>query len=211
MRLKNGLLYGILDSEVIKKNNLNIYNLAEKLAAYGVDILQFRFKNLNDFSAFSIAQKLAKIVHKKKRIFIVNDRIDIAYFSGADGVHLGSDDLPISFARKFLGERKIIGKTIHSKREFDKARKEDVNYLSLGPAFKTNTKPNLRPWNIKEIKKLLKKTKRIVFIIGGIDLNNFDLLLNQGVKNIAVCRGLILSKNLKNTVKAYKKCLKKVS
>jgi thiamine-phosphate pyrophosphorylase len=208
MHLREGLLYGILDSEVIKLNGLDIYDLGDRLSRYGVDILQFRFKNISDKLAFNIAQELAKIIHKRRKIFVVNDRVDIAYFSGADGVHLGSDDLDVFWARKLLGKKRIIGKTVHSEEEFKKAKKESVDYLSLGPVFKTEGKPDLALWSLEDIKDLLKKTKKVIFAIGGINLDNLGLILSQGLKNIAVCRGLILSKNLKSTIRAYKESLK---
>jgi len=214
---KNGLLYVILDKEVTDKAKINIFLLAEKLAYFGVDIFQLRAKGLNDKKYLSLATELSKIIRKRKKLFIVNDRADIAYLSEASGLHLGKSDISVYQARKIIGKEAIIGKTIHSPEELENlntqepARRSRVDYISFGPAFKTKTKPNLKPLTSKKLKILIEKSKKLIFAIGGINQYNIDSLLGSGIKNIAICRGIILAKNLKTTISNYKKCLKKVS
>jgi thiamine-phosphate pyrophosphorylase len=204
-------IYVILDTEVISKANLDIFRLTEKLTSYGVDVFQLRAKNICDKELLSIATKLAKIIHKRKRIFIVNDRADIAYLSGAHGLHLGKDDISPKEARKLLGRNKIIGKTTHSQKELNVFKREPLDYLSFGPVFKTKTKPALGALKKRELKNMLKNVNKPVFVIGGISLGNINRLGSLGIKNIAVCRDIILSKNYKNTIEEFKKCLKKLS
>ena len=211
MHLKNGLLYAILDNEVIKKYDLDILRLATGLSISGVDLFQFRFKQLSDAAALAIAKKLSKIIHKRKKIFIVNDRVDIAYLSGADGVHLGKGDIPSYSARVILGKRKMIGRTVHSAGEFAQFVKEPIDYISLGPVFKTKTKPHLVPWRIESIKRLLPKTRKLAFVIGGINVHNVSSLLINHIKNIAVCRGILLARKPKESAKSLKQCIKEVS
>ena len=187
---------------------MDIYELAEKLSSQEIDFFQFRFKNLSDKEAVEISLKLSKILHKRKKVFIINDRPDVALISNADGVHLGEKDLPVNLVRKILKNKKIIGRTIHSYTEFLQVKKEKINYLSVGPIFSTQLKPNLTPISRKEIKKILKETRKPVFAIGGINLKNLEKVLNMGFKNIALCRGLILSKNLKKVTKSFKEKLK---
>ncbi|MCD6228777.1 MAG: thiamine phosphate synthase [Candidatus Omnitrophica bacterium] len=208
---RNGLLYVILDKEVIEQKQLDMFSLAERLLNYGVDILQFRFKNLSDNLALRIAQKLSKIVHKRRAVFLVNDRVDIAYLSEANGVHLGKDDIPPRKARKILGKKKIIGKSVHSLEEFNQFKNEPVDYLSFGPIFGSSIKPFLPPWDGALLKKVIEKVKKKYFVIGGINLRNVNLVVGMGIRNIAVCRGLILSKDLRKTVSGFKRCLKEVS
>ena len=214
---KNGLLYVILDKKVIDTAGINIFSLADKLAHFGVDIFQLRAKGISDKEYLSIAVKLSKIIRKRKKLFIVNDRADIAHLSKASGLHLGKSDISLSQARKIVGKQAIIGKTIHSLEELNKLndrkhrQKGRLDYTSFGPAFKTKTKPNLRPLTSKELKALISKGKKLMFAIGGINQYNVESLLESGIRNIAICRGIILAKDLKTRVKEYKKCLKRAS
>ena len=214
---KNGLLYVILDKEVIDKAGINIFSLADKLARFGVDIFQLRVKGISDKEYLSIAVKLSRIIRKRRKLFIVNDRADIAYLSEASGVHLGESDISISQAREIVGKLAIIGKTIHSLEELerlkDKERRREgkVDYISFGPAFKTKTKPSLRPLTSIKLKTLIGKSKKLMFAIGGINQYNIESLLESGIRNIAICRGIILAKNLETRVKEYKECLKRAS
>lgn len=196
---------------MIKKNELDIISLADKLSAYGTDILQFRFQSLTDQEAIATAIKLAKVIHKRKKIFIVNNRADIAYLSNADGIHLGKNDISPNQVRKILGKKSIIGKTVHSLAELKCFQNQKIDYISIGPTFKTKTKPALKPLKKSQFRKILRYTKKSVFAIGGINMYNIGPLLELGITNVCMCQALILSKNLKSTVKEFKQCLKKVS
>jgi len=214
---KNGLLYVILDKEVIDKAGVNIFSLADKLAHFGVDIFQLRAKGISDKEYLPLALRLSKIIRRRKKLFIVNDRADIALLSKASGLHLGESDISPKQARKIVGKKAIIGKTIHSLKELKKLNdqegrgKSKVDYTSFGPVFKTETKPHLRPLPFKKLRALISKNKKLMFAIGGINQYNIESLLETGIKNVALCRGIILAKNLKTSVKEYKKCLKKAS
>ena len=185
--------------------------MADKLSRYGTDILQFRFQSLPDKKALSIATKLSQVIHKRKKLFIVNNRVDIAYLCGADGLHVGRNDISPSAARKILGNNSIIGKTTHSLTELKSFQNQDVDYISMGPVFKTKTKPELSPLKKIQFRKMLSSVHKSMFAIGGITLYNIGSLLELGIKNVCVCRALILNKDLKLTVEEFKQCLKRVS
>ena len=211
---KNGLLYVILDKEVIDEAGNDIFSMADKLAHYGADLLQLRAKNIADKKFLFLAKQLSKIIRRRKKLFIVNDRADIAYLAQASGLHLGEEDISAQEARKLLGKKVLIGRTIHYQEELKNIQTE-IDYISLGPAFKTKTKPGLAPLTLKKTKALISKSKeknkKLIFAIGGINLYNVESLLESGVKNVAVCRDILEAKNLKTAVKEYKKCLKKIS
>ncbi|MCM8823481.1 MAG: thiamine phosphate synthase [Candidatus Omnitrophica bacterium] len=209
--LKKSLLYTILDKEVIDRYSLDIFALATKISKSCTDIIQFRFKNISDRLTLDISLKLSGIIHKYKKIFIVNDRVDIAYLSNADGLHLGKDDIDISQARKILGKEKIIGKTVHSKEELVRFSKEDTDYLSIGPVFKTEMKQSLKPLGTIKLKNWIKLiNNKPLFAIGGINLDNLNPLVKIGISKICVCRAIILSNDILNTVKEFKRCLRQV-
>jgi len=100
----------------------------------GATIVQLREKTLS-LSAFFKKALLVRKMIPEDLLFIVNDRVDIAVASGADGVHLGQDDLPISAARKVLGDHKIIGASTHSVEQAQQAEREGADYVAIGPVF----------------------------------------------------------------------------
>lgn len=207
-----GEIYVILDTQVINQARLDIFEISNKLAFCGVDFFQLRGKDLCDSKALLIARKLAKIIQRRNKLFIVNDRVDIAYLCGADGVHLGKDDISVSAARYILGRKKIIGKTVHTPKELLCFQKEDVNYVSIGPVFKTKTKPQGQALiESRRLNAMVQNAKKDFFVIGGIDLNNIMELKGRGIKNIAVCRSILFSSNYKNTVSRFKQCLQEIS
>lgn len=208
-----GLLYTILDTKIIEEADRNIYSLADQLAYYGVNIFQLRAKDISDKILLQLSLELRKIIHRRRKLFIVNDRADIAYLSGADGLHLGCRDITPLKAREILNKNSIVGRTIHSLNELQLFSKERIDYFSIGPVFKTDIKPTLPPLSFKKLKFLIHKANKLnkpVFAIGGINLDNVKSLVDIGIRNVAVCKGIILADNLKKTVREYKRCLEKV-
>ena len=211
MSKRSNLLYAILDTEVTIPHKIDIYAKADELAKYGVDYFQLRAENVEDGLYLKMAQKLRKILKKRKKVFIVNDRADIAYLSQADGLHLGETDIPVNDARKIIGKKKIIGKTCHSSRDTIRFQKEAVDYTSVGPLFKTPTKPLLNAIVPQEVRKMVSAAKKTIFAIGGINLYNMDSFAAYGITNIALCRALLLAPDPKSVIERVKRCLQKVS
>ncbi|MFH1772329.1 MAG: thiamine phosphate synthase [Candidatus Omnitrophota bacterium] len=210
MNLDNSI-YAIIDTEVLGNNLGIILKSLSKLLCYGVEIFQFRAKGLDDKDLIFFSRKMHRLIRAKKRIFIINDRCDIAILSKADGVHLGSCDIPAVDARKILGPKSIIGKTIHSLKEYRISKSEPLDYLSFGPVFKTETKPMLKLISRFAVKQITKTTKKTTFAIGGINQYNISSLSGTGIRNIALCRGILDGKITKNNVLKLKKCLRNLS
>ncbi len=208
--LRGGLLYLILDFEIIRKLKRNILLLLNELANSGIDMVQFRFKNLSDTEALMIAKRITSTLKKKHIITIINDRCDIAFLSHADGVHLGAEDLSTKDARKILGKDKLIGRTIHSYKDMKLFSKE-ADYLSIGPVFATTTKDNLKAIGIKKFCKLYSLSNKPTFAIGGINIKNIFRLTNSGVNNVAICSGIISNPQPQKAAKLIKQWLQKPS
>ncbi len=171
----------------------------------GIDVIQMREKNKTKDELVELACELSKLCKEKRVNFIVNDNLLIARESNADGVHLGQEDMlkySITEARNILGKSKIIGVSTHSLVQLNSANKEDVDYIAYGPIFLTKTKDYFL--GVKDIKEVLKISRKPVFFIGGIDLSNLDEILEQGGKNIAMIRGIIGSENIIGNVKKIK-------
>jgi thiamine-phosphate pyrophosphorylase len=177
---------------VIISSNLpaDVFSLAEKCAAGGADCLQLRIKNINDDAYFAIADDFVKICKEANVLSIINDRVDIAVASGADGVHLGQNDIPLEQARKLQLSPLILGKSTHSTTQLTDAIAAMPTYVSLGPVFATPTKPKAQPVTLDYVKQalpILSDTGIGHVAIGGITTDNIDSVLQAGARTIAVC------------------------
>jgi len=130
-------------------------------------------------------------------LFIVNDRLDIALASNADGIHLGQDDLDLKTARKLLGYSKIVGISANNEIEISNAIKEGCDYLGIGPVFETTTKKNKKPIGIEKIKTLTKDLNIPRFAIGGIKSKDISYLKRNGLKKVALVSQLMNSEDPK--------------
>lgn len=135
-------------------------------------------------TAFAIRE----ITRSQKTLFIVNDYIDIAMLVGADGVHLGQDDIPIAEARRLAPPGFIIGISTHSLQQAVEAEKQGADYIGSGPLFATPTKENYIPIGLETLEKVLKTVRLPVVAIGGINLQNLAQVRAAGAKNVAMVR-----------------------
>jgi len=177
---------------VIISSNLpaDVISLTHRCAAGGADCVQLRVKDAEDDKLFAIAAEFVKVCKATNVLSIINDRVDIAVAVGADGVHLGQNDLPTECARKLQLAPLIIGKSTHSLEQLRSTCKEYPTYVSLGPVFSTGTKPNTEPVGLDYVRQA---TKELVdtgignVVIGGITLESVEDVLKAGAKAIAVC------------------------
>ncbi len=190
---------------IISENNLyfitdnreNLLEIIEKILLGGVKIIQHRFKNGKDKDNLKKAIQINYLCKKYNSLFIVNDRVDIALASNADGVHLGQDDVDIITARKLLGSSKIIGVSANNSNDITKAIKNGCDYIGVGPVFQTSIKKNKETLGVKKIKDLTKDIKIPWFAIGGINKANISSLKNHGICKVAVVSGLLNSEDPK--------------
>ncbi|MDD3051468.1 MAG: thiamine phosphate synthase, partial [Candidatus Cloacimonetes bacterium] len=125
---------------------------------------------------------------------IINDRIDIAMAVDADGVHLGQDDISPEIARQLLGKNKIIGYSTHNIKQLEIANALDLDYVGIGPVFKTPTKKIPDPeLTLELMRKMISYSHHPYFVIGGIDQNNLQDVVQNGAENFCVVRAVNLS------------------
>ncbi|MDC3168753.1 thiamine phosphate synthase [Prochlorococcus sp. AH-716-E17] len=190
---------------IISKNNLyaitdqreNLLEIIEKLLLGGVKIIQHRYKKGNDKDHLKEAIEINNLCKKYNSLFIVNDRLDIALASNADGVHLGQNDIDIKTARKLLGASKIIGVSANNSTDIYKAVKEGCDYIGVGPVFPTLTKKDKGPLGVEKIKVLIKDINIPCFAIGGINRLNISSLKNHEISKVALVSGLLNSEDPK--------------
>jgi thiamine-phosphate pyrophosphorylase len=192
-----------------------VISLAHKCAAGGADCIQLRAKNVEDDRFFAIAVELVKICRDAGIVSIINDRADIAVAAGADGVHLGQNDLPLEQARKLQLAPMIIGKSTHSLEQLEAACAESPTYVGLGPVFATPTKPGAGAVGLEYISsttRLLADTGIGHVAIGGITPDNVEKVLSAGAQSIAVCSAVTKAsdpaaacRTFKDKIKAFRK------
>jgi thiamine-phosphate diphosphorylase len=181
---------------ITSKEHLKI---TEEACKGGAKIIQLRDKKKTKDELLEIAKEMRKITRRTNTLLIINDYLDIALLSEADGVHLGQDDLSIESARKLSPGNFIIGKSTHSLKQALIAERERANYIGIGPIFQTPTKEHYEPIGIDVAKKVLSQVKIPIVGIGGINLNNSYELIKIGFKNIAMVREF--QENTKETIK----------
>ena len=161
-------------------------NVAKSAIAGGADCIQLREKSLDAGPLLDRAKQLVKLCHKNFVTAIINDRPDVALASGADGVHLGQSDLPITEARKIFGSQLILGLSTSNIEQAIQAQKDGADYCGLGPMFHTTTKHKKTIVGPDYAREYLNWNKLPHLAIGGIDTENINQLTNAGVKGIAV-------------------------
>jgi thiamine-phosphate pyrophosphorylase len=154
----------------------------------GARIIQYRDKESSRKDMLRISDEIREITRKFNSLFIVNDFIDIALMSQADGVHLGQDDIPIVRAREMTPRDFIIGVSTHSLEQAIEAEKNGADYIGIGPVFATPTKDNYSPIGLSVVEQVIKNVNISVVAIGGLNLENLDGLIEIGVRNAAILR-----------------------
>lgn len=192
-------------TDAIIQNKYSHLDIARFAIVGGADMIQFRDKRMSTGDLLETALKIRSLCKRNKVMFIVNDRVDIALLSDADGVHLGSEDIPISEARKLLGQRKIIGRTAHNIDEAVRAEKDGADYLGYGHIFATISKiKTTPPVGLIELNKVCKIIKIPILAVGGIDPSNARSVISTGVHGIAVIGAVVKSSDPTEAVKKLK-------
>ncbi len=201
-------LYAILDSSFVNNDEYN--GTAQRLINGGASIIQLRMKNLPMRKVLETAKTVSDLCMEKDVLFIVNDHPDIAYLSGADGVHLGHDDLPVPEARRFLPPDMLIGFSARSGEKARLALESDPDYISAGPVFETKSKDNEPNEGISYdiLKEVISGTDIPVVAIGGLDPDRISRLRETGCKCYAVLSYLYEENNIEGNCRAVLKSLK---
>lgn len=188
-------LYAIVDAQQIQTGPGTARHpaeIADALLAAGVRLIQYRDKKANARELYAGVIRLAGSTQRAGGTLIVNDRTDVALAIGADGVHLGQEDLPAASARSILPKSAIIGLSTHSVAQIEAADREPVDYIAFGPIFATGSKENPDPVvGLSGLTEARKVTQKPLVAIGGITLQNARSVLNAGANSVAVIGSLL--------------------
>lgn len=156
----------------------------------GVDVVQLREKLLPDAQRLATARIMVPICHEFNVPFIVNDSPELAAEAGADGVHVGQDDVSVAHCRAVLGSEAIVGLSTHCTEEFEAALDENATYFSAGPIVATPTKLGRPGTGLAYAVACQLRSDRPVFVTGGVDASNVAGLVTAGLSHFVVVRAL---------------------
>jgi thiamine-phosphate pyrophosphorylase len=170
-------------------------SLAEQVAEFakrGMTLVQLRDKNLSPDEFYREAEQAMLVARHHGIKIIINDRVDIALAVGADGVHLGQDDLPVEAARHLVGENVILGYSTHNLAQAQQAARLPIDYLAIGPVFPTSTKDSSNPvvglTGLSAVRQAVPEIPMVA--IGGIDAANRESVIAAGADAVAIISDL---------------------
>lgn len=164
---------------------------AEAALRGGANCLQLREKSLPDRVFLERARRLVRMCRRHNALCIINDRPDLAALAGADGVHLGQDDVAVAAARRILPPHGIVGLSTHTLEQLEAAAATVPDYVAIGPMFATPSKPSVALAGPKALTKARRRTSLPLVAIGGIDERNVEQILSAAPAAICVCRAVI--------------------
>jgi len=180
-------------------------DLARAFLDGGATVIQLRAKQLHSSAYLELADVVVALARPYLATIIVNDRADIALMSAAAGVHVGQDDLPAAAARQLLGERAVIGFSTHTVAQIERAVREPITYVAVGPVFGTASKDTgyaaVGLDLVGAAARLADKTP--VVAIGGITLHNAQSVIAAGASAVAVIGDLLVGNDPSGRTRAF--------
>ena len=199
-------LYGFIDTAYLEERDPG--EVARQLIAGGVDILQVRAKRSSHAERVGSALKVVSAASAHDAPVIINDDIDAAFETGADGVHLGQEDWAAlggrEERRQRLANMRIVGLSTHSLDQALAAERDGVDYIGVGPVFPTGTKPGVKPVGIELVREVAARATVPFFAIGGITLVNVGEVLEAGATRVAVVSAILKAPDVANAAAAFK-------
>ena len=187
-----GRLHVLTDSEL--QSRWSPLDLAQAALDGGADTIQYRRKQGATRLMLQEAIAIREACRRKKVTLIVNDRVDVALFSDADGVHVGDEDLPVSLAREILGPGRIIGGSAYDAQGAQARLRDGADYGGIGPVFSTTSKPDAGPvLGLAGLARAVREAKFPLIAIGGINAENLAEVLATGVYGVAVLGAVCLA------------------
>jgi thiamine-phosphate pyrophosphorylase len=166
--------------------------IVEQAVKGGVTMVQLREKDCSTLDFINLAVMLKKLLASYGVPLIINDRLDVALASDADGLHIGQEDMPYAIARRLIGKDKIIGLSVENVDQAKEANQLDVDYIGLSPVFVTGTKPELvNALGLDGIRSIASFSKHCMVAIGGVHSGNAAAILKAGANGLAVVSAIV--------------------
>ena len=187
-------LYAVTDRSWL--NGRTLFDQVEEALAGGATCVQLREKSLDRDAFLQEAIEIARLCHRHGVPLLINDDVDIARRSGADGVHVGQDDMEAHLARELLGPDMIVGVTAKTVEQALRAQEAGADYLGSGAVFGSSTKLNAKPMTKERLRSICNAVSIPVVAIGGINRNNLLELAGTGIHGVAVVSGIFAAADI---------------
>ena len=203
------LLYAVTDSAWVGEKTL--YQQIEDALKGGVTIVQLREKNLDEDAFVKEAIEVKKLCHRYNVPLIINDNVSVALKSGADGVHVGLEDTPVSEIRKVVPRDFIVGATCKTVEQAKIAEKSGADYMGVGAVFPSSTKENALRITTEQLKEICSSVSIPAVAIGGITAENVMEIKGEGIAGIAVVSAIFSAENIEKATQGLKKKAREVT
>lgn len=202
------LLYAVTDRKWTGEKTL--YRQVEEALKGGATLIQLREKNMPQEDFLKEAREMAALCHRYGTALIINDNVEVALKSGADGVHVGMEDLPVKEIRKQVPGDFIIGATAKTTEQAQRAEKEGADYLGVGAVFPSPTKKNAIRITTEELKKICSSVRIPAVAIGGITSENAGTLVGGGMAGMALVSAVFDASDIERETAGLKKKIQEV-
>lgn len=189
-----------LTGEKYSRGRSNI-EVVEQMIASGVKVIQYREKEKTMREKYDQCLKIRELTREKDVAFIVNDHLDLALAVGADGIHIGQEDLPPGEVRKIAGPEIIIGLSTHSPEQARAALEQPVDYIGVGPIFDTSTKEDVcAPVGLEYLDYVVKNIELPFVAIGGIKEHNIEQVCRRGADCVALVTEIVAADSISDKI-----------
>lgn len=176
--------------------------------ACGIRAVQYRNKQTTALSAYERSRELRSITSRYSSRFFVNERIDIALATGADGAHCPEAGFPPAVARRLLGDSAIVGVSVHSVEAAVRAQADGATLVFFGPVFETKSKPDARPQGIDKLREVWEAIDISVFAIGGVTPDRVQQCLDAGADGVAVISAISSQSDVAAAVGSFEQVMR---
>ena len=181
--------------------NKTLYEQIKEALENGGTCVQLREKNLDEASFIEEAKKISVLCRQYNTPFIVNDNVNVAIASNADGIHIGQEDMGLKDVRKIVGENMIIGISAHTVEEAKFAQENGADYIGIGAVFETSTKNDVEVIPYEKVKSICDAVDMPKVAIGGINAENILKLRGSGIDGVAVVSAIFGAKDIGKATK----------
>jgi len=202
------LLYAVTDRTWLKGRSLA--DAVEEALRAGVTFLQLREKDLDYASFLELAREIKGITDRYKIPYVINDKVEVAMAVGADGVHVGQDDMAPEDVRKIISPDKILGVSAQTVGQALLAEKKGADYIGVGSIFPTSTKPDAETVSFDTLKAICEAVSIPVVAIGGINKDNAMRLSGSGIDGIAVVSAIFAREDIATAVRELREAASRV-
>ena len=193
-------LYLVTDRGIAGRRDM--MDIVSEAVAGGVTMVQLREKMCCTREFVELARGLKRILSASGVPLIINDRVDVALASGADGVHIGQSDMPYDMARSLLGDDSIIGLSVENFGQIVESNAIDVEYIGVSPVFSTPTKTDTaKPFGLDGLREAVRLSQHPVVGIGGINIGNAAEVMDCGADGIAVVSAIMAADSPRESAK----------